>query len=151
MSPQDDRRWLELAIELSRDCPPSDSAYAVGSVLVAAGGQEIARGWSREADPHVHAEESALAKVDRGDPRLATATLYSTLEPCTRRKSRPHPCTELILATPIPRIVIAWREPALFVADCRGVEDLTAAGRTVLELTELAAAARAVNAGVLGD
>jgi diaminohydroxyphosphoribosylaminopyrimidine deaminase/5-amino-6-(5-phosphoribosylamino)uracil reductase len=113
---------------------------------VDADGQEIARGWSRDTDPHVHAEESALSTVAVDDPRLSAATFYSTLEPCSQRRSRPRACTALILATPIPRIVIAWREPSLFVADCQGFELLDQAGRTVIELTDMAEQAKAVNA-----
>ncbi|MGH3648534.1 MAG: deaminase [Micromonosporaceae bacterium] len=141
----DDHRWMKLAIELSRRCPPVETAYSVGAVIVDADGQEIARGYSRETDPKVHAEEAALEKVDPGDPRLASATLYSTLEPCSQRASRPRSCAQLILDAGIPRVVIAWREPSLFVADCEGVELLSAAGVTVTELAELADAARAVN------
>jgi diaminohydroxyphosphoribosylaminopyrimidine deaminase / 5-amino-6-(5-phosphoribosylamino)uracil reductase len=145
----DDRGWMRLAIELSQRCPSSECAYSVGAVIVDEHGEEIARGYSRETDPQVHAEESALAKVDPGDPhdpRLATATIYSTLEPCSQRKSRPTSCTQLILDAGILRVVIAWREPSLFVADCQGVETLTAAGVEVVELHDLAAEARAVNA-----
>lgn len=142
-----DRRWMAKAIELSRKCPPAEGAYSVGAVLVDADGQLIADGYSRENDPHVHAEESALGKLtdaDRG--RLAAATLYSTLEPCSQRRSRPRTCSQLVLDAGVGRVVIAWREPALFVADCVGVEALQDAGVTVLELPELADQARAVNA-----
>ena len=69
----------------------------------------------------MHAEESALGKLSPGEPRLAGATIYSTLEPCSQRKSRPRTCTELIIAAGLRRVVIAWREPALFVADCPGL------------------------------
>ncbi len=85
-------------------------------------------------------------KIAPDDPRLATATIYSTLEPCSQRKSRPRTCTQLILEAKIPRVVIAWREPSLFVADCQGYELLTQAGVTVAELPELAEKARAMNA-----
>lgn len=142
----DDARWMGLAASLARLSPPSLAAYSVGAVIVDAGGAEVARGFSREGgDLNLHAEESALGKLGPGDARLAGATLYSTLEPCTQRKSRPRSCTELILATPIRRVVIAWREPALFVADCAGVEMLRGAGVAVTELPEFAAAARAPN------
>jgi diaminohydroxyphosphoribosylaminopyrimidine deaminase / 5-amino-6-(5-phosphoribosylamino)uracil reductase len=141
-----DREWMERAIALSRLCPPSRRAYSVGAIIVAADGSELAIGYSRESGQHVHAEEAALAKLDDHDPRLASATVYSTLEPCSQRRSHTHTCTELIIATGIPRVVIAWREPALFVADCLGVELLTEAGVTVVELPELAASALAVNA-----
>lgn len=43
-------------------------------------------------------------------------------------------------------MVIAWREPSLFVDDCVGYEQLVESGVVVLELPELADAARAVNA-----
>jgi diaminohydroxyphosphoribosylaminopyrimidine deaminase/5-amino-6-(5-phosphoribosylamino)uracil reductase len=93
----------------------------------------------------VHAEESALLRA-AGDWRLRGATLYSTLEPCSKRRHRPHAtCTGLIIAAGIPRVVIAWREPDLFVA-CEGVALLTAAGVEVVELPEFAAAARGANA-----
>lgn len=144
---EQDVRWMQRAIELSMQCPPAEGAYSVGAVIVAGDGTELASGYSREGgDAHVHAEESALAKLPADDARLAGATIYSTLEPCSQRKSRPRPCAELILAAGIPRVVIAWREPSLFVADCVGVELLVDAGVTVVELPELAAAARAVNA-----
>jgi diaminohydroxyphosphoribosylaminopyrimidine deaminase / 5-amino-6-(5-phosphoribosylamino)uracil reductase len=200
MSGRDDWRWMELAIELAWRCPPSAEAYSVGAVIVGADGAEIARGFSREGDdPHVHAEEAALGKLVPGDPRLDGATIYSTLEPCSWRKSRPRSCTELILATRasgmagtetaetagtetagtetagtetagtgtagtagtgsatsgiapggrggtgLARVVIAWREPSLFVADCQGAELLAQAGVAVLELPELASLARAPN------
>jgi diaminohydroxyphosphoribosylaminopyrimidine deaminase/5-amino-6-(5-phosphoribosylamino)uracil reductase len=141
----DDHRWLELAVDLARRCPPSDTAYSVGAVLVGADGVEIARGWSRDTDATVHAEESVLRRA-AGDPRLPGATLYSSLEPCSRRASRPVPCARLVLDASIRRVVLAWREPDLFVPQARGADLLAAAGVTVVELPDLAAAALAPNA-----
>lgn len=141
----DDLRWMRYAIELAHRCPAVSGAYSVGAVVVDEYGNEISSGFSRDVDNHVHAEESALAKIPAGDPRLSAATIYSTLEPCSQRKSRPRTCTQLILEAKIPRVVIAWREPSLFVADCQGHELLTAAGVTVVELPELADQVRAVN------
>lgn len=179
----DDARWMELAISLAWKAPPSAQAYSVGAVIVGPDGNELSRGFSREGgDPHVHAEESALAKLESGagppaallsgallsgsvlsgavlsgallGALLSGATLYSTLEPCSQRQSRPRSCTQLILATRsaapagnggIGRVVVAWREPSVFVADCQGVELLTQAGVEVTELEEFAELARAPN------
>lgn len=148
MTDQDDvdRAWMRYAIELSRRCPPVDDAYSVGAVIVDAQGREIAAGHSRETDPRAHAEEVALAKLPPDDPRLPGATLYSTLEPCSRRASRPRSCARLILDAGIPRVVIAWREPDLFVADARGRDVLADGGADVVELADLAEEARRVNA-----
>jgi diaminohydroxyphosphoribosylaminopyrimidine deaminase / 5-amino-6-(5-phosphoribosylamino)uracil reductase len=146
--PHADLAWLREAIELSRRCPPSPSAFSVGAILVAADGQVIATGYSRERDPRDHAEEVALARA-AGDPRLAAATLYSSLEPCLSRASRPRSCAELIREAGIGRVVIAWLEPPLFVAG-GGAAALRAGGVTVVEIPWLAEVARAVNAHLLG-
>lgn len=139
-----DRGHLQHAIELAQCCPVSPTAFSVGAVIIDGEGSVLATGYSRETDPHDHAEEAALAKLGTDDARLGDATLYSSLEPCSVRASRPRSCTELILATPIPRIVFAWREPDLFV-DCQGAELLRAAGRQVVEVADLAYLVRRTN------
>ncbi|WP_194832496.1 dihydrofolate reductase family protein [Nocardia sp. XZ_19_369] len=140
-----DTRYMRRAIELAWRCPPSETAFSVGAVIVA-DDVEIATGYSRETDAKVHAEESALDKLDADDPRLARATIYTTLEPCSQRATatRP-PCTDRILRAGIPRVVLAWREPATFVTNCVGVEKLREQGVEVIELTELAAEAMSMN------
>lgn len=140
----DDHRWMSRAVELTHRCPRSETAFAVGAVIVDRSGTEIASGYSRDTDPYVHAEESALLRA-ADDPRLRAATLYSTLEPCSKRGSRPHAtCVSLIIAAAIPRVVIAWREPDIFVT-CEGIALLTAAGIEVVELPEFAEAAQEAN------
>jgi diaminohydroxyphosphoribosylaminopyrimidine deaminase / 5-amino-6-(5-phosphoribosylamino)uracil reductase len=168
--PGADHRWLAEAVELSMRCPPSASAFSVGAILVSADGSVIATGFSRERDPHDHAEEVALARaapagspapppgspapsaspLPDGHAQLAGATLYSSLEPCAARASRPCPCAELIIAAGLCRVVIAWLEPPVFVKG-GGAARLRAAGVTVIELAELAAAASAVNAHLIRD
>lgn len=193
-----DRHWLALACDLARRCPSSGTAFSVGAVIVGPDGAELARGWSRETDPKVHAEEAALAKLlgrpltdvlstepsaenERGSTpegaqdreigraagaaaereraaavlravdtlRLEGATIYSSLEPCGRRLSRPWPCARLIAAAGIRRVVYAWREPSLFV-EGNGEEVLRAAGVEVVRIEALADRAREPNAHLLG-
>lgn len=141
-----DRRWLALAIEQSRLSPPSPAHYAVGAVVTGRDGGLLATGYTGEIEPAYHAEEAALAKL-AGRP--GAATLYTSLEPCTTRRSRPHPCTQLILAAGLRRVVLALREPLLF-ADCDGVETLRDAGVEVVEIGEFGQAVRDVNAHLLG-
>ncbi|OLB80665.1 MAG: dCMP deaminase [Actinobacteria bacterium 13_2_20CM_2_71_6] len=145
-----DREWLVAAIELSRLCPPVDTAYAVGAIVVGIDGRELSRGYSRENDPADHAEESALDKLSDPDVDLTDATLYSSLEPCSSRRSRLRTCTELIVVTGIRRVVFALHEPPL-LADGRGVEFLEAAGVEVIQIPDLAEAVRRINANVLGS
>jgi riboflavin-specific deaminase-like protein len=144
-----DHRFLRSAIELSRLCPPSETAFSVGAVIVGEDGEVLATGFSREQEDHDHAEEVALRKLGP-DPRLRHATIYSSLVPCGERASRPVTCVQHIVAAGIPRVVFAWREPALFTAgetppNSAG-DQLRAAGVAVTEVPGLAARARAVNA-----
>ncbi|MGN9755411.1 dihydrofolate reductase family protein [Streptomyces sp. SD31] len=145
-----DRHWLALACDLAAQCPPSKTAFSVGAVVVAADGTELARGHSREGgDPVVHAEEAALAKIATGDPRLASATVYSSLEPCTRRASRPAPCARLILEAGVRRVVTAWREPDTFVVGADGSGLLAGEGVDVLVMPEYENRAKAPNGHLL--
>ena len=152
-----DQRFLSWAVELSRLCPPSASAFSVGAVIVGEDGEVLATGFSREQEDHDHAEEVALRKLCRSpgsslglsDPRLRHATIYSSLVPCGARASRPVTCVQHIVAAGIPRVVFAWREPRLFT-DGEGAEQLRVAGVAVTELPGLAGRARAVNAHLVG-
>jgi len=143
-----DRKRLKAAIELSRLSPPSPTHYAVGAVIVDESDIVLATGYTAEGDEHNHAEEAALAKLAGRDLSRAGATLYSSLEPCTTRKSRPLSCTELIIEAGIRRVVLALREPSVF-ADCHGVEDLRAAGVEVIEMPELGHLVARINAHIL--
>jgi 5-amino-6-(5-phosphoribosylamino)uracil reductase len=151
-----DEELLRLTVELSRSCPPVLKAYSVGAVIAAPDGEILSTGYSREplyglGDPAAnHAEEVAIAKLGHDDPRLRTATLYTSLEPCSPRASRPLNCTDHILAAGIPRVVMAWREPAL-LAVCDGSDRLRAAGVEVVELAQLATAVQEVNRQVLSQ
>jgi len=143
-----DHRFLRWAIELSRLCPPSESAFSVGAVIVDEDGEVLATGFSREQEDHDHAEEVALRKLGP-DPRLRHATMYSSLVPCGARASRPLTCVRHIVAAGLEKVVFAWREPALFTGG-EGAEQLRAAGVAVTEVPELADRARAVNAHLVG-
>lgn len=140
-----DRRYLRAAIELSRRCPVSETAFSVGAIVALPDGTVLATGYSRESDPKVHAEEAALAKLDPAEVPSAGVTIYSSLEPCSTRASRPLSCTRLILDAGIGRVVFAWREPTLFVVG-EGTELLREAGCEVVEVPDLAPLVRAVNA-----
>lgn len=143
-----DADWLAEAIELSKRCTPTYAAFCVGAILVSACGQVIAQGYSRRSDPKDHAEESALADAASARADLAGATLYTSLEPCLRRMSRPVPCAELILRSGVRRVVFAWREPPIFQPG-GGMAWLEEHGVAMIELSGLAASARAVNGEVL--
>lgn len=143
-----DQRWLRHAIELSRSCPSAATAFSVGAVIVDADDRILAEGYSRDADPLVHAEESALARLQVHGNALASATIYSSLEPCSTRKSRPRSCADLILDAGLRRVVFALSEPSLFVVG-RGAHVLRDGGALVVHLEDMGADVEEVNAHLL--
>lgn len=72
-----------------------------------------------------HAEVNAIGSV-RQPELLREATLYVTLEPCCHHGKTP-PCTDLILAHGIPKVVIGVPDPHEKVAG-QGIAQLRAAG-----------------------
>jgi 5-amino-6-(5-phosphoribosylamino)uracil reductase len=113
-----------------------DDRYRVGAVVVTREGAMF-DGHTGETAPENHAEEEAIAKAVAAGADLRGATVYSTIEPCTLRHSKPESCTDLIIRHGISRVVFALREPDRFVR-CEGVRVLTDAGIEVSEFADFA-------------
>ena len=138
-----DLAYLKEAIEQSRHCIPTDSAYCVGAVVVMPSGRTYT-GYTHETDSVNHAEEEAIAKALAAGESLRGATIYSSMEPCSTRKSKPESCTALILRHGFSKVVFALKEPPCFM-ECHGEELLRKAGVEVVVIPELAAEAAEVN------
>jgi pyrimidine deaminase RibD-like protein len=106
-----DIKWMEEAIEWAAGCNPiKDSIPKVGAVI-AIGNKPLGRGRrgrGNEGDDD-HAEQDALKQV-ADVTQLPQATLYTTLEPCTRavRTKELECCTELILQHKIKKVFIPY-------------------------------------------
>lgn len=100
----------------------------VGAVITAQG-RIIGEGYHRHwGGPH--AEVNAIRSVEKQDLHLLhEATIYVTLEPCSHYGKTP-PCSQLIIDTGIPRVVIATLDPFEKVSG-RGVAMLRENGITV--------------------
>ncbi len=99
--------YLKYALKLAQIrrgfCAPNPS---VGAVVVK-DNQIIAEGY-HWGSGHAHAEVEALNKVNG---ELIDATLYVTLEPCCHTNKKTPPCTELIIARGIKKVIYGARDP----------------------------------------
>lgn len=120
-----------LAIELSKKCSTVESAFSVGAVLVH-DEKVISTGYSRELEGNTHAEEVCFSKVIVPE----NSTLYTTMEPCSKRLSGKKSCTCLILESKVSRVVFGIHEPKHFV-DCTGESILRKNGVEVLHLKDM--------------
>ena len=100
------RRALELACRGLGHTRPNP---AVGAVIVR-GGRIIGEGWHKKAGSD-HAEVAAIKSATRrGEKSLKDATIYVTLEPCSK-PGRVGACTDAIVAAGISRVVYAVPDP----------------------------------------
>ncbi|HEY6969179.1 MAG TPA: bifunctional diaminohydroxyphosphoribosylaminopyrimidine deaminase/5-amino-6-(5-phosphoribosylamino)uracil reductase RibD [Candidatus Angelobacter sp.] len=124
-SPQDEQ-FMGQALDLARQGTALASPNPrVGAVLIDSSGQIAGTGF-HTYDGVKHAEVLAL---ERAGSRARGGTLYLNLEPCCHF-GRTGPCTDVIIAAGIKRVVAAMTDPNPLVAG-KGVERLRVAGITV--------------------
>ena len=113
---EQDRRWMQRALELARrGIGVSSPNPAVGCVILDRDGQVAGEGW-HEYDLLEHAEIVALkAAAQNAGDRLRGGTAYVTLEPCNHT-GRTGPCTEALIAAGLGRVVAATIDPNPSVA-----------------------------------
>jgi diaminohydroxyphosphoribosylaminopyrimidine deaminase/5-amino-6-(5-phosphoribosylamino)uracil reductase len=139
-APGTDEFWMELALlESMNSIGISSPNPAVGCVLVQ-NNEAVGRGHT-QAFRKEHAERMAFQTYDRAAD-LSQVTVYVTLEPCSHQGNQP-PCVDLLVHSPIPRIVIAARDPDPRV-NGEGIRKLKEAGKDVV-LSVLEAECRAWN------
>jgi len=119
------RRCIELASIASGYTAPNPM---VGAVVVC-DGRIIGEGFHQKYGEE-HAEVNAIRSV-RARELLEHSTLYVNLEPCSHHGKTP-PCTDLIIDSRIPHIVVGSLDPNPLVAG-KGIAQLRAAGCHVTE------------------
>ena len=141
-----DERFMRMAVEQSRRSVPCATAYRVGAVAVTAGG-EIFAGYTHESRPTSHAEQEAVDKALAAGADLRGATIYSSMEPCTSRRSEPESCSQLIVRHGFARAVFALFEPDC-LAHCDGASFLRSAGVRVDSMPQFSADVLRINAHI---
>jgi diaminohydroxyphosphoribosylaminopyrimidine deaminase / 5-amino-6-(5-phosphoribosylamino)uracil reductase len=138
----DDRHHMARALALAeRGLCTTTPNPRVGCVIVK-DGEVIGEGWHERAG-EAHAEVAALADARARGRDTHGATLYATLEPCSRHGRTPA-CFDAVLEAQIGRVVAAMRDPN--PAQNGGAERLRGAGVHV-DVGLLETQASALNAG----
>lgn len=109
-SPESDLQWMRLAIKEARQGIGFTSPNPPVGAVIVADGEVIGQGYHRKAGLP-HAEIEALRDAQSRSPhRIAGATIYVTLEPCSTH-GRTGPCTQAIQAAGIQRVVWGAQDP----------------------------------------
>ena len=109
MKKSDDAEFLWRAAELAaKGLGHTRPNPAVGAVIVKRG-KVIGEGWHKKAGGD-HAEVAAIKNAARRGESAAGATIYVTLEPCSK-PGRVGACTDAIVAAGIRRVVYGAADP----------------------------------------
>jgi diaminohydroxyphosphoribosylaminopyrimidine deaminase / 5-amino-6-(5-phosphoribosylamino)uracil reductase len=134
-----DEQFMRQALDLARQGTALASPNPrVGAVVVDTAGEVVGSGF-HTYEGMKHAEVLALERAGKKAPG---GTLYLNLEPCCHR-GRTGPCTEVVIASGVKRVVIGMTDPNPRVAG-KGVERLRVAGIAV-ETGLMQAEARKLN------
>ena len=98
---------MAMALRLAAKAAGRTSPNPMVGAVVVRDGRVIARGWHKKAGGP-HAEAIALAKAGAA---ARSATLYVTLEPCSHTNKRTPPCSPLVIASGVKRVVVAMIDP----------------------------------------
>jgi pyrimidine deaminase RibD-like protein len=107
----DDRDFMRIAVEEARKSIGEEDDPKVGAVLVR-NGTELARSHryrdATKGNSAVHAEYELLTQSGN---KARDATLYTTLEPCTKRQGMTFACADFIIKHYIKRVLIGILDP----------------------------------------
>lgn len=118
---------MAMALKLAEKARGRTSPNPMVGAVVVKNGKVLNSGYHRKAG-EPHAEAIALRKAGA---KAAGATLYVTLEPCSHTNKRTPPCTPLVIASRVKRVVVAMIDPNPRVSG-RGVKALRKAGIEVV-------------------
>lgn len=103
--------WMSRAVDLAKKSRPEDEradySPAVGAVIVK-DGVEIASAFRGQCAPGSHAEHCALLGLDGA---AQGATVYTTLEPCSRRNAPKIPCAQRLIDAGVRTVFIGLYDP----------------------------------------
>src|SRR5581483_6771747 len=102
----EDLDFIKQAIEASKKSrSESDRISPMVGVVVVKDGKVLAIAWRGQQEPTDHAEFIALEKLSSNET-FAGSTVYTTLEPCTKRNPPKVACVNRILDRRVRRVVI---------------------------------------------
>ena len=139
ISSMQDEKYMRQALDLARQGTALASPNPrVGAIVVDASGPTVGTGFYTY-DGLKHAEVLAL---EQAGAKARGGTLYLNLEPCCHQ-GRTGPCTDVVIASGIRRVVMAMSDPNPLVAG-KGIEKLRTAG-IIVETGMMQSEARVLN------
>lgn len=123
-----DREYCKLAVDLARKSVAEDNRlHPYVGVVIVKDGKILATGYRGESGPGDHGEYCALKKINENVDKvdLSGCTVYTTLEPCSKRKPSKTPCATRLITAKATRVVSGMPDKD---KDVYGLSSLAEAG-----------------------
>lgn len=124
-----DEKYMQRCLQLAAKGKGQVSPNPMVGAVVVYNNRIIGEGYHR-CYGQPHAEVNAINSV-KNKSLLKEATIYVSLEPCAHYGKTP-PCSQLIIESKIPKVVVACRDPFPSVSG-KGIDMLRTAGVKVVE------------------
>ena len=140
MNTMTDNEFMIKAVEVGKLCSAVPTAFNVGAVITPNDSNKVlATGLSRQHPGNTHAEECALLNLalqagaeqsletlrkqeDCSNGLARGCTMYTTMEPCSKRLSGNRSCTSRVIAAGIKRVVVGVSASDRAGKRCVGVD-----------------------------
>ena len=130
LMPKTDQDYMALAIAAAKNGLGAVEPNPMVGCVIVAEDQVIGIGWHEKfGGPHAEINAIGSVKAD-SNAKIAGATAYVSLEPCSHQ-GKTGPCCEALIAAKIGRVVVAVVDPNPQVAG-QGIKRLEAAGIEVV-------------------
>jgi diaminohydroxyphosphoribosylaminopyrimidine deaminase/5-amino-6-(5-phosphoribosylamino)uracil reductase len=124
----DNEKYMNRCLDLASMGRGNTGANPMVGAVIVYNGRIIGEGYHKKYG-ELHAEVNAIKSV-KEKSLLNKSTLYVNLEPCSHVGKTP-PCTELIIKSNIPRVIIGTIDPNSIVSG-KGLKKLNANGIKVI-------------------
>lgn len=106
---------MKRALELARMCETepgkSEPSPKVGAVAIDASGRFLGEAFRGSRSTGDHAEYCLITELEQRLESLRGATVFTTLEPCTRRNPPKIPCAERLIEVGVSVVFIGMLDP----------------------------------------
>lgn len=101
--------WMQLSIDLGKRSISEGGTKPNVGVVIVRDGTVLGASYRSETGPGNHAEYGLIEKL--GKSNLAGTTLFTTLEPCSRRNAPKRPCAHHLVEAGVHTVYIGMYDP----------------------------------------
>lgn len=126
---------MERCIALARRAPVAIGRPLVGAMIAAEDGKIVGEGYKQLVEGTRFVQHAERIALDQADEKTRGSYLFTTLEPCVEKESKPHAfcsCSRLIVDRGIRAVIVGLLDNSPSMKPGSGISYLEARGVNVI-------------------